>query len=306
MTNAHFSDQNHRPYLMGFSIIVVFIYHIWLFPLRYDGYDIPLIGHLFGNGYFGVDIFLFLSTYGLSHSFNRNSFGQFYRNRFLRIIPVYIVFTLLTLPVFVNDYKSGERYFFSDSSVFVVPDVEWYTPSLILIYILFPLINKLSKLFSRRKYWEISFLLVFLHVFFYHVNLPIYANLYHRIPIILLGSIYYYLEKRRDNNVLRVSAVLALYGICFSHGCIDRISLAIPAALYVVGKASALPFYKFVSFCGKWSFEIYLAQVISTKYFMKVYTGSPLLELVYVCLITIGLGGGFILVSNYFVGGQRK
>lgn len=299
MTNAHFSDQYHRPYLMGFGIIMVFIYHIWLFPLRYDDFDIPLIGNFFGNGYLGVDIFFFLSTYGLSHSFNKNTFRQFYWNRFSRIIPVYIVFTLLTLPIFINDWNSGTRYFFSDSSIFAIPDVEWYTPSLILIYILFPLINKFSKFIAQRNYFEIFFL-VFLHVFFYHVKLPIYANLYHRIPIILGGSIYYCLEKRNDNNAMRVLAVLALYGICFSYGCIDRISFAIPAVLYVVGKADTLPFYKFVSFCGKWSFEIYLAQVISTKYFTKVYAGCAVLEILCIGLITFVLGAFFVAISRCY------
>lgn len=33
----HFSDKYHRPYFMGLSILLIFIFHIWLFDRKYNG-----------------------------------------------------------------------------------------------------------------------------------------------------------------------------------------------------------------------------------------------------------------------------
>lgn len=297
--NTHFSDQYHRPYLMGFSIVIIFIFHIWSFALIYDNFNIPIMGNIFECGYFGVDIFFFLSTYGLTCSINKNPIKLFYKNRFSRIIPIYFVYTLLSLPIFFIDWNAGTRYFFYNSSI-TVPNVEWYTPSLLLIYILFPIINKISKLLARCNFSIISLFIIVSYTVFFNISLP-NANLWHRVPIIFLGCIMYYLEKKNDNNAICVLAILALFGTCFvTHSCIDRITLAIPAALYIVGKANTLPFYRFISFLGKWSFEIYLAQVIATKYFMKIYNGNIVLEIIYVVLITIVLGIFFSLISHYY------
>lgn len=305
---SHFSDKYHRPYLMGVSIIIVFLFHIWSFALRYHNVEIPIMGSFFGCGYFGVDIFFFLSTYGLSYSINNNTLKQFYKNRFSRIIPAYIVFLIFFCICFSVFYKNNWLvvigYFLSSISGLAVinefPQVEWYTPSLILIYAFFPIINAISKWLANKNCLVISLLLIGLHVVLYHTSLPIYSNFYQRIPIIFLGCIYFYLERKNENCGIYVLSLLGLFGSCFAYGCIDRVAIAIPAILYIIGKCNTLPFYKAISYCGKWSFEIYLAQVVSTKYFMKIYNGNILLEVVCVILITIALSFVFSSVTHYY------
>lgn len=67
-----------KQFLMGIAITFVWLYH-----LRCTCHHLgdPLFKPLF----IGVDIFLFLSAYGLCFSYNKNSLGQFYKNRIKRV-----------------------------------------------------------------------------------------------------------------------------------------------------------------------------------------------------------------------------
>ena len=52
------------------------------------------------------------------------------------------------------------------------------------------------------------------------------------------------------------------------------ITLALPAVLYFVGNSVKLPLHRVIALLGTWSFEIYLAQVVTTKYFILWYKGG--------------------------------
>lgn len=74
--------KNNRTEIMGIAIISVLIYHAFCWIYNPIG--------AFNIGYFGVDIFLFLSGFGLSFSYEKNKIRTFYNNRFLRIMPLYV------------------------------------------------------------------------------------------------------------------------------------------------------------------------------------------------------------------------
>lgn len=266
------------------------------------GGNFELIGDFFGKGYFGVDVFFFLSTYGLSYSINERPLLQFYKNRFSRILPVYLVFLLLCLLVFIPvSWKSSIMYAVSSITGIAVVNgyyVEWYTPSLMLVYLFFPCINYFSKKLAIVNVNILALCFMLFYTLLYYFDVHQYGNLFQRIPIIMFGCICFYLEKRDDNSMVILLSLLGLFGVFFSYGCFDRVTLAIPAILYVAGKAERLPLHSWMSTLGKWSFEIYLAQVIATKYFMKVYNG--VFQILYVFLITIVLSLLFSCVSCYF------
>ena len=76
------SISNYRSFLMGISIIMIMFFHnlwvrdvIWLMPLNF-----------FGD--FGVDVFLFLSGFGIVYSLRKNNLKTFFKNRFVRIINI--------------------------------------------------------------------------------------------------------------------------------------------------------------------------------------------------------------------------
>ena len=60
--------SSYRGALMGVAIIWVMLYHL-------GDIDVSVISVIFGVGYGGVDIFLFLSGFGLYFSFSNTKVG---------------------------------------------------------------------------------------------------------------------------------------------------------------------------------------------------------------------------------------
>lgn len=79
----------HRASIMGISILMIMLYHQTWF---YDG-AIWEYSHLTGR--WGVDVFLFLSGWGIVHSLRKNTIKKFYVNRCVRLWPICIVSGLL-------------------------------------------------------------------------------------------------------------------------------------------------------------------------------------------------------------------
>ena len=124
---------------MGIAILLVLCYHV------FTGTGISIILGLSSIGYFGVDVFLFLSGIGLCFGYGKyKSVAQFYRKRFLRIYPAYltaiIIGAVLMTSVSIVDIlvKSiGIGYFMP---LYGMSSFDWYVPTIILFYVLFPIL----------------------------------------------------------------------------------------------------------------------------------------------------------------------
>ncbi|MBP5366436.1 MAG: acyltransferase [Bacteroidales bacterium] len=81
-----FLDKKNTNILRGIAILLVILAHV---------------GTSFGNRYFtplggiGVAMFLFLSGYGLSESYNKNGLEGFFKKRFLRVLLPYFILIIL-------------------------------------------------------------------------------------------------------------------------------------------------------------------------------------------------------------------
>lgn len=300
----HFSDSYHRPYFMGISILVIFMMHLGYSLNYYVGLDSGVIYNFFGHGDFGVDVFFFLSTYGLSISLHQHTLKRFYWNRFLRIVPTYLVFLLICLTLFVTrDVVEILKYVGSSlSGLACMKDfpysLEWYLPSLILVYAFFPLIDKVGKGMTKLHVGVIALILIGAHIALYALHRGICEMFAMRLPIILLGSIVYHLEKEEGNRHIQLLALLALYGVLMFQGNEFRVTLAIPAVLYLAGKAERLPLHGAIAFCGRYSLEIYLSQFLATTYFMDYYKGDVRLEVVMVVGIVVVLSAVLAMVGK--------
>lgn len=74
--------SQYRTELMGFAIFWIFFYH--------TGVNIPVFKALFSVGWIGVEIFFLVSGFGLCSSLTKNpNIIQFYKRRFIRIIPTW-------------------------------------------------------------------------------------------------------------------------------------------------------------------------------------------------------------------------
>ncbi len=136
-----------RQVYMGFAILLVVVYHI-VGRFHIHGYG---IAHVLGKGYVGVDIFLFLSGLGLCYSCTKNSLSQFYKNRFIRIIPLFVI--VATIHSIVYQVTEGNLsiwgYFcnITTLSYYGIGGhyVNWFISALLIFYIFFPLVFKNIK-----------------------------------------------------------------------------------------------------------------------------------------------------------------
>ena len=266
----------HRTALMGLSMILVFLYHARSEKLGFM--PTGFMGDLFKTFNLGVDIFLFLSAFGLCSSLKKNTIKKFYFNRFKRIIPTWWVVLLLIhiigvlvgskfpngsfiYPHSVLDmfyWYTGLGYFFNTCFY------EWYIPTLMFFYLLIPLINRLS-----RNHILLLVVVSVLVVLVYRASgyLPYLNIAVTRIPIFLFGVLFFKdLEGGNDNRFFITCIVLCL--------CVSVLSLFVkvptvirwaPVLPIIMGLFSWLISFRysrlieiFLSFVGTISLEFYL------------------------------------------------
>lgn len=195
--------SKYRSEIMGFAITWIFLAHI--FPYETNcGYDILKIGAYFG--YAGVDIFLFISGFGLYHGFPKyKTKNEFYKKRFFRIIPTYVLFIIITLLCigkfnivnFLSLFFDLGWYFPNSELLYY----NWYMSAIMFLYLMFPLYIKYFKISPLKStiYTSISALLfTFLLARLGSINTAIVTT---RIPIFLLGIYASYLFDKKDINI---------------------------------------------------------------------------------------------------------
>ena len=96
--NIHTNDiGKSRGFIMGIAMIAVMLFH------QHFVHDFPL-SVLQHTGHWGVDVFLFVSGYGVAHSIlskknylSKQEIARFYLRRIIRIFPAIGCFTILRL-----------------------------------------------------------------------------------------------------------------------------------------------------------------------------------------------------------------
>lgn len=132
----------HRDAIKGLAILWVVFFHaqLGLGGLLYDMQKI---------GYGGVDLFLFLSGFGLYHSISRNEdIGRYLARRAVRLLPAYVPFCLVwlcvMLPMLGGGVATSARIafgnlfmlgFFADVPLMI----NWYVSVMALTMLLAPL-----------------------------------------------------------------------------------------------------------------------------------------------------------------------
>lgn len=141
--------SKHRNAIMGFAIIWIMLFHmpysiISMFPFSFFK----------SIGYGGVDIFLFLSGFGLYYSMSKKNFElkQYYRSRFVRIMPEFWL-VLIVIFIIEKDFsiKSVYNLICSASTLGYwvwggrVPFKLWYISCILFFYAIYPPYFKLFK-----------------------------------------------------------------------------------------------------------------------------------------------------------------
>lgn len=136
--------SDYRTYLMGISILWIILFHtawyLW-FPKVIEMFQM--------SGNYGVDIFIFVSVYGLYHSMqNKLTLRQWYFRRLKRIIPSFLI--VATMLAFIECWSVTDYIKEIAFIGFLLPNIKyevvfWYIPAILIFYAIFPYVYKYRK-----------------------------------------------------------------------------------------------------------------------------------------------------------------
>lgn len=289
--------SRNRTALMGFSALWIMLYHS---SINFgSSLGAQILNFVCGFGFFGSDIFLFLSGFGLMNSWMRSrpTLGEYFKRRMLRILPSYWLFILFNDVIFnvmfeipldnlyiAGSFFFGIYWFFSESGF-------WQISALFACYGLFPFFARsyvnAEKKRTVARYWIGTSLIISLCM----TLMPdhwyrLYFTL--RVPSFIIGSVVGYLAGKPEYSI-RINASARIYAIislccllliCFlfyyypSNFIFKRrlslypcIMLVFPFTFYA---AVGIEFFKnwslfsfphrFINFMGVHSLELYLVQ----------------------------------------------
>lgn len=211
--NDYHDISRYRSELMGWAIV-------WVMMLHFTFIQLKPLGFVAQYGIIGVDIFLFVSGYGLFFALEKgSSLRSFYRRRFMRIFPAYYIIGAFYSFFVFNDgiidylFRYTTLGFWTDSLY-----CEWYIPSLVLLYLLSPCL----KAFFDKKGWAVILSLAVIAIYLVAYLLVdreiIYEKephffLLYRIPAFLFGMACAYWQKRRAS--ISLFYIIMLIGVPF-------------------------------------------------------------------------------------------
>lgn len=301
---SHITFQ--RSALMGLAMIAVFLTHA---PSETLGFlPTGFVGIIADYGFWGVDVFLFLSAFGLCHSLQKNDIKTFFRNRFIRILPLWLIVLLSihVLGAFLTSTMPGLDFVYPNTFIDCIYwytglgfylntcSYEWYIPSLLLLYFISPLIYKISR-YTLYIVIPISIVIYTLNHYYGFQHLDI---LFERIPVFLLGFLYF--KEYKEGKLLRfllaelIFLLIILpsiyFGICTSTILFGILS---PVILMTVSNILSKKFIKPISFClafvGSISLEFYLIHLYRRPQFLlSIFIDNSNLQVLFafiLCLI---------------------
>lgn len=272
--------STYRPELMGWSIL-------WIMMLHFTFNQIKPLGFIAQYGFAGVDIFLFVSGFGLFFSLEKdNNLLAFYRKRLLRIFPTYYILGLIINFSITHDDFLTFLFRYSTIGFWIGREyAEWFIPSVILLYIAAPFIK---KIIDNKWFILISFVVVCIYISAYyfadkeHIIDRSHFFLLYRIPAFVFGMICaYWLKNDMPNKYFLYLLLLGLpffiYFYPFHHQIYNfkYYSLAFLLPFFVIVFILLSKYIKWTSVIlkkmGVASLEIYLIQGI---FFTLVLNGA--------------------------------
>ena len=290
----------NRNYWMGWAIIMIILCHIQ-YTCYDDGYIMRCMRLLFKNGEFGVDIFLFLSSIGLSYSIEKNNLCIFYLHRIKRLFPMYFVFLFLSYVFFKTKENMVRDILFQITGVSIFTGNqfnEWYIPALILVYAVFPILYYgISRIYLKFKFYSV--LLVIITIYSYIITSD-YMTLYfaRRLYVVVLGIVIYCAHTNNDSMVsISILSIVSMIQLFVPKDY--NMFLFVPLLLVLIDRlCPILPIHGTMSWIGKHSLEIYLGQTLGIIFFCN----QSSLRLLY----KLPLGLTITAAFSFFLWGVHK
>lgn len=261
----------------------------------------------------GVDVFFFMSGFGLVFSIHNDSNRvNFYKKRFLRVLPTYFTVILLwgAFAITISlEQANGYWWKYSLISFFTNGEMAaWFIAAIIVLYLLFPLIYKPQKLHNHAKVRSNIYIYIFAGcIYFCSMLIALQGNdavmksineaFTVRIPSFLAGILLG--DAVKSNAVLRwsskhvlvlstVSMILYVINARYNSICerwAERV-LFLPVAFCIIWWTVVLLnrvnhssiFYRTLSLLGGITLEIYLTHekilLVYNTYIPKCTMGS--------------------------------
>ena len=212
--------SKYRSLLMGAAILLIMFCHLDIAEIRHGVENTRLAIYLH-NGTVGVDMFVFLSGFGLFYSYSKNPlpYWKFEMKRINKILPYYFLIggvTYLIHSFLTNQFSAGKLL---QDLLFISWYKEgstkyWYVLAILVFYLLFPGIDP----FIRGK--KHSFLLIALFSVIWFAVVEALSHSYEkidlfrmaldRLPIFILG-IYAGREAYEKRSVKEIHAAFSIF-----------------------------------------------------------------------------------------------
>ena len=261
--------RSYRSAIMGFATIMVLLFHQYTVN---SSLILSVFSHI---GHWGVDIFLFVSGFGIAHSLSKNLTIVFYQNRIKKLFPICLIVGIFGL---ILSIIHGTIDWIN-----LVPKLlcfdNWYVYTITIYYIFSPVILKIMQ----KNSWALPLLVFVLALIFAYCSLfkPLSTSshfLINKLPwawdrffVYLLG-IYFYLQKPRystiifwGGGVLFIIMLMAQYGYIHIPCCFYQIlAFCMPFVCLSIGALTKLlpSIEKTMCFIGKHSLSIFLIHLI--------------------------------------------
>lgn len=255
----------YRNELMGFSILWIILHHTQFFQMANYGY----LDYLIRMGSCGVDIFLFLSSFGLYRSFSQNNnIKKFYLKRILRIFPTFIFI------VFAYNLKDGFTTLLSPWTWINELYCNWFITFILLMYGIFPLLYKIQQKGTYLPVLATSILSIFITIILIITghndihDVPMLMG--QRLPIFCLGMLIADKHFKSEIRHYSLKCFIIIIAICFIfyYNVEDFLYyafffLTLPLLLILCKIFNYLPttINKLLTIGGRYSLELYLTHM---------------------------------------------
>lgn len=135
--------NRYRFWLMGSAMIFLVIFH-------QPWFDNPICDFFHRTGQFGVEVFLFVSGWGIFHSLCRNSLKKYYKNRLFRLMPVTIFIGIIQTGLDLLGCKGGPDHPLGHL-LMCVGFYKWFIIAIFIYYLIAPILLWIltkSRIFS--------------------------------------------------------------------------------------------------------------------------------------------------------------
>ncbi len=155
--HAYDRISRYKGALMGIAILIVVYGHLLYYHSGLMDYTQLNITEWYTVG--SVDIFLFLSGFGIYHSLCKNADPlQFMQRRLTRLLPSYLPFILIYCAYMLLTGWMTKWQALGNLTTFgwwtqIGAQFNWYIPTLLVLYLLSPLLFSILERYGRKSLW---------------------------------------------------------------------------------------------------------------------------------------------------------